>query len=58
MPSSPLFGNEKAVEAVERYGKAPAFGYDEMVRKIGAWPVECISSLSAILEQFSVPGDT
>ena len=56
MPSSPLFGNEKAVEAVERYGKAPAFGYDEMVRKIGAWPVECISSLSSILNSFQCLG--
>ena len=28
------------------------FGYDEMVRKIGAWPVKCISSLSTILDSF------
>ena len=40
--SSLLFGNEKAIEAVGRYGKAFAFDYDEMARKIGAWPVEDI----------------
>ena len=52
------FGNEKAIEAVERYGKALAFGYDEItaVRKIGAWPVECISSLSSILNSFQCLG--
>ena len=47
-------GKEKAIEAVDRYGKSLAFGYDEMagVRKIGAWPVECISSLSSIFNKF------
>ena len=48
------FGKEKAIEAVDRYGKSLAFGYDEMsaIRKIGAWSVECITSLATIFNKF------
>jgi hypothetical protein len=48
------FGKDKAIEAVSRYGKSLAFGHDEItaVRKIGAWPIECLSSLAKILKMF------